>query len=66
MGDFPADTSQPYHWMGGVGWGGQYLLVFPKLDLVVTINCGNYHKPLTEQSTIARAVVAEVVLPSFE
>jgi CubicO group peptidase (beta-lactamase class C family) len=67
MGDFPAGTSlQPYYWMGGVGWGGQYLLVFPKLELVVAMNCGNYHKPLTEQSTIARAVVAEVVLPSFE
>lgn len=67
MGDFPAGTSpQPYHWRGGVGWGGQYLLVFPKLDLVVAMNCGSYHKPLTEQSTIARTVVAEVVLPGFE
>jgi CubicO group peptidase (beta-lactamase class C family) len=65
IGDFPAGTSpQPYHWIGGVGWGGQYLLAFPALDLAVAMNCGNYHKPLTEQSSVARAVLAEVVLPS--
>jgi hypothetical protein len=45
--------------------GGQYLLVFPKLDLVVAMNCGNYHRPLTEQSAVGRAVVGELVLPSF-
>jgi CubicO group peptidase (beta-lactamase class C family) len=66
IGGFPAGSPpQPYHWIGGVGWGGQYLLLFPKLDLVVTISCGNYHRPLTDQSAVARAVLAEVVLPSF-
>ena len=45
--------------------GGQYLVVFAKLDLVVALNCGNYHRLLTEPTTVARAVVAEVVLPSF-
>jgi hypothetical protein len=49
----------------GIGWGGQYLLIVPKLDLVVAMNCGNYHRPLTEQSAVARAVVGEVVLPGF-
>ena len=53
-----------------IGWavsagGGQYFVVFPKLDLVVALNCGNYHRLLTERTTVARAVVAEVVLPSF-
>jgi CubicO group peptidase (beta-lactamase class C family) len=61
MGDFAGGI----HWMGGIGWGGQYLLVMPKLDLVVALNCGNYHKPLAEQTAVARAVMTDVVLPSF-
>jgi CubicO group peptidase (beta-lactamase class C family) len=66
IGDFPGGKPpQPVRWMGGIGWGGQYLLVFPKLDLVVAMNCGNYHKPLAEQSAVVRAFMAEVVLPSF-
>jgi CubicO group peptidase (beta-lactamase class C family) len=66
IGGFPAGSPpQPYHWIGGVGWGGQYLLLFPKLDIVVAINCGNYHRPLAEQSAVARTLLAEVVLPSF-
>ena len=65
-GDFPAGSPQQlYHRMGGIGWGGQYLLIVPKLDLVVAMNCGNYHRPLTEQRAVARAVVGEVVLPGF-
>jgi CubicO group peptidase (beta-lactamase class C family) len=66
IGDFPAGRPpQLFHWMGGIGWGGQYLLAFPKLDLVVAMNCGNYHKPLAEQSAVIRAFMAEVVLPGF-
>jgi CubicO group peptidase (beta-lactamase class C family) len=66
IGGFPAGSPpQPFRWVGGVGWGGQYLLLFPKLDLVVSISCGNYHRPLAEQSAVARAILAEVVLPSF-
>jgi CubicO group peptidase (beta-lactamase class C family) len=61
MGDFPGGI----HWNGGIGWGGQYLLLFPRLDLVVAMNCGNYHVPFAEQSTVARTLLAEVVLPSF-
>jgi CubicO group peptidase (beta-lactamase class C family) len=66
MGDFPAGTPpQPLHWTGGIGWGGQYLLAFPKRNLVVAINCGNYHRTLAEQNLVARAIVGEVILPSF-
>jgi CubicO group peptidase (beta-lactamase class C family) len=66
MGELPAGSSPlPHHWLGGVGRGGQYFGVLPKLDLVVALNCCNYHRPLTERTTVARAVVAEVVLPSF-
>lgn len=66
LGDFPAGQPQQlYHWIGGIGWGGQYLLVFPKLDLVVAMNCGNYQRSLAEQTAVVRAVVAGVVLPAF-
>jgi CubicO group peptidase (beta-lactamase class C family) len=66
IGDFPAGVlSLPHHWIGGIGWGGQFLFAFPKLDLVVAINCGNYHKPLAQQTSVARAILSEVVLPSF-
>jgi CubicO group peptidase (beta-lactamase class C family) len=36
MGDLAAGAaSQPFHWVGGIGWGGQRLFGFPALDLVV-------------------------------
>jgi CubicO group peptidase (beta-lactamase class C family) len=67
MGDLPAGTSPlSYHWMGGIGWGGQYLFVFPKLDLAVAMNCGIYHRPSTEQIAVARIILTDVVLPSLE
>jgi CubicO group peptidase (beta-lactamase class C family) len=52
-------------WVGGIGWGGQRLYVFPELDLVVAQHCGNYDKPIAEQSRINSVVLTEVVLPSF-
>jgi CubicO group peptidase (beta-lactamase class C family) len=52
-------------WVGGIGWGGQRLYVFPKLDLVMAQHCGNYDKPNTEQRRINSVVLTEVVLPSF-
>lgn len=52
---FPAGQPQQlYHWIGGIGWGGQYLLVFQKLDLVIAMNCGNYHRSLAEQTAVVR------------
>jgi len=66
MGDLATGTaSQSFHWVGGIGWGGQRLLVFPALDLVVAMNCGNYRKPGLEQGRVNGVVLTEVVLPSF-
>ena len=66
MGDLAAGAAtQPLHWVGGIGWGGQRLFVFLGLDLVVAMNCGNYRKPGSEQSGVNGIVLTEVVLPSF-
>lgn len=61
----PPAHHSPIVGVGGIGWGGQYLFAFPKLDLAVAMNCGIYHQPVTEQIAIARAVLAEVVFPSL-
>jgi CubicO group peptidase (beta-lactamase class C family) len=58
-------NGQKQHWVGGIGWGGQRLYVFPDLDLVVAMNCGNYSKPGAEQSRVNTTVVNEVVFPSL-
>ena len=66
MGDLAAGAaSQPFHWVGGIGWGGQRLFAFPALDLVVAMNCGNYRKPGPEQGRVNGVVLTEVILPSF-
>jgi CubicO group peptidase (beta-lactamase class C family) len=66
IGDVDAGTPpRSDHWFGGIGWGGQRLYAFPAHDLVIAINCGNYGKPGREQAKIVRAVVADVVMPSF-
>jgi len=66
MGDLVAGAPlQSLHWVGGIGWGGQRLYVFPTLDLVVAMNYGNYRKPGLEQSRVNGAVLTEVVLASF-
>jgi CubicO group peptidase (beta-lactamase class C family) len=59
----PSQHSEP--WVGGIGWGGQRLYVFPALDLVVAQYCGNYDKPGTEQRRIDDAIITEIVLPDF-
>jgi CubicO group peptidase (beta-lactamase class C family) len=62
----PAGTTQHWErWVGGIGWGGQRLYVFPGLDLVVAQLCGNYDKPGTEQRRINDAIITEIVLPGF-
>jgi len=66
LGASPAGPSQRWErWVGGIGWGGQRLYVFPALDLVVAQHCGNYDKPGTEQRRINDAIITEVVLPGF-
>ncbi|MBR0714590.1 serine hydrolase [Bradyrhizobium liaoningense] len=66
MGDYaPNATAQPLHWFGGIGWGGQYLIVIPARDLVVVTHCGNYRRPSAEQFAVMRSLMIEVVLPSF-
>lgn len=66
VGELIAGTPpRPHHWVGGIGWGGQGLFVLPMLDLVIVMNCGNHNKSFTEQRSIIRALLTEVVLPSF-
>ena len=56
---------QRHYWFGGIGWGGQKLYVFPALDLVVAMNCGNYGKTGMEQNRVNVAVLNDVVFPSL-
>lgn len=56
---------QRQYWFGGIGWGGQKLYVFPGLELVVAMTCGNYSKPGMEQNRINIVVLNEVVFPSL-
>jgi CubicO group peptidase (beta-lactamase class C family) len=64
LGDVvPSGRSQSHHWIGGIGWGGQRLFVFPDLDLVIALNCGNYRKSPTEQNRVSGTIIAAVVLP---
>ena len=56
---------QARHWVGGIGWGGQNLMVIPENDLVIVIHCGNYGKPLDQQIAVNSTVVTDVVMPSF-
>jgi CubicO group peptidase (beta-lactamase class C family) len=58
-------AGQRQYWYGGIGWGGQKLYVFPGLDLVVAMNCGNYSKPGKEQNDVNVAVLNEVVFPGL-
>lgn len=66
LGASPAGPSpRRERWVGGIGWGGQRLYVFPELRLVVAQYCGNYGKPGAEQRRINDAIITEVVLPGF-
>lgn len=64
-GSFQGATHPPLPWIAGIGWGGQWLCVIPKGDLVVAINCGNYRRPGSDQGLVAVRLVTELVLPSL-
>jgi CubicO group peptidase (beta-lactamase class C family) len=61
----PAESQHLERWVGGIGWGGQRLYVFPELDLVVAQHCGNYHLSGTEQRRINDAIITGIVLPGL-
>jgi CubicO group peptidase (beta-lactamase class C family) len=61
----PAESQRLERWVGGIGWGGQRLYVFPALDLVVAQHCGNYHKSGVEQRRTNDAIITEIVLPGL-
>ncbi|SKA02996.1 CubicO group peptidase, beta-lactamase class C family [Enhydrobacter aerosaccus] len=58
-----AGQSLLHRWVGGIGWGGQFLFVLPDLDLVVAMNCGNYGMTGREQGRVAFTILMAVVLP---
>lgn len=58
-----ARQTEPHHWIGGIGWGGQRLFVLPELDLVVAMNCGNYARDGQEQGRVCLTLLVAVVLP---
>jgi CubicO group peptidase (beta-lactamase class C family) len=60
-----ASSQKALHWVGGIGWGGQNLMIVPEDDLVIVIHCGNYGKPLDQQIGINKTLISDVVMPSF-
>jgi len=67
LGTFPATAGQdarPLQWAGGIGNGGQRLVVVPDLDLVVAITAGNYDT--ADQSTTPSTILNDVILTSIE
>jgi CubicO group peptidase (beta-lactamase class C family) len=51
-------------WIGGLGNGGQRLMLLPDLDLVVAITAGNYNSP--DQGTLPTTLLNDVILASIE
>jgi CubicO group peptidase (beta-lactamase class C family) len=64
-GSFQDATHPPLPWIAGIGWGGQWLCVMPKVDLAVAINCGNYRRPGRDQGLVAVRLITELVLPTL-
>jgi CubicO group peptidase (beta-lactamase class C family) len=49
------------NWIAAAGNGGQRLVVFPELEMVVVVTAGNYDR----RTRASEEVIAEVVLPSI-
>jgi CubicO group peptidase (beta-lactamase class C family) len=56
--------SAGHRWVGGMGNGGQRLVVLPSLDLVVAISAGNYDRP--DQWRTPSTLLEQVVLPAYD
>ncbi|HEY1796063.1 MAG TPA: serine hydrolase [Stellaceae bacterium] len=51
-------------WVGGIGWGGQYLYVLPRLDLVVAVNAGVYRR--SDDQTLAGETALRLAVRAAE
>jgi CubicO group peptidase (beta-lactamase class C family) len=58
-----ADGPRAERWMAAIGNGGQRLIVFPRLELVIVMTAGNYNRP--DQGRPPNRVLTEVILPSL-
>jgi CubicO group peptidase (beta-lactamase class C family) len=57
-------NGQPVQAIAGMGYGGQYLEIFPELDAVVVLFNGEWADP-TERTFDPNVVVEEWILPAF-
>ena len=65
VGDLPyagPEGPRQARWIAAVGKGGQRLVVFPELELVVVITAGNYDV----RTRASEDLILEVVLPSLQ